>query len=347
MSIHHSAFIILSFLLAACAAPPAAVPLAPGDVLPVEAQRIIDRATATAIVVATQNAVSTETRRQTQQSFDDGYTATAVYQSVRATDAAATIAALDQAATATAQIAAVVEAGQQQQAAAEELRQWGETMRFALTAIFFAVVTMAVVAGSVIAVAYREKMKNEREHRRALADVEIMRLKLAALAAAIRETRAGTILPMLDGPPLVLTAGDYRVARAPGDVDELLDGAEEAPPADPIVINSNGGSHAVPRVTAAEQEAYGRMLHFLHLAATAHAKMNRRGWDENTLPGWRDIGLNSASEWTEYANLFGRAIERKPGKGTFCGPDYPTLRDLRLAVRFGKIKAVLHKENAI
>lgn len=322
------------------------------QISPQEAGQIIFDATTTAQVLATQNAVSTETRRQTQQANDDGYTATAVAQSVRATDSAATGAALSHTATATAQIAVAAAAEQQGAATAEERRQWGETTRFALSAFLIALIVIVVIVGGVIAVALREQMANERGRQTALAEVELMRLKLAAFAAAIRETRAGTVLPMLEGPPLVLArpADGLRVAHSKDELDDLLNEetqAEEAPPADPITINSNGGSHTVSRVTTAEKEAYGRMLHFLHLAAMAHAKANRRGWDENTLPGWRDIGLNSASEWTAYANLFGGAIERKPGKGTFCGANYPTLRELRAAVRFGKIRAVLRAEQAV
>jgi len=67
---------IIALLLAACAAPQPVI-IDRGPVLPVQAQRIIDDATATAQVMATSNALATSQRGATQQAADDAYTATA------------------------------------------------------------------------------------------------------------------------------------------------------------------------------------------------------------------------------------------------------------------------------
>lgn len=62
--------LLAALALTACAPVVVTVPAASGDVLPAEAQRVIDRATATAAVVATQAAQATALRQQTLEALD-------------------------------------------------------------------------------------------------------------------------------------------------------------------------------------------------------------------------------------------------------------------------------------
>lgn len=126
------ALLCVALALTACAPVVVTVPVGGGDVLPAEAQRVIDRATATAAVAATQAAQATALRVQTLEALD--------LESVQLTRAAAqtqdvisrTAVAATAAAQATADAAATQETGRAQAQATAAAWSATQTMAGAL-----------------------------------------------------------------------------------------------------------------------------------------------------------------------------------------------------------------------
>jgi hypothetical protein len=308
----------LVLLLSACAAPAPAV-VDRGPLLPVEAQRVIDAATATAQGMATENALATAQRRGTEQALGDAITATSFSAQMIATQTAAPL-------------TAIVAQFQFEQTQAAATREALATMR-AESATQSAV--MLAVTQTTRDAASRQRLDNALYYvciGTPLALVVIVlwyvRSYLALLVTnqsvngvrAVRVT-GGTLvyLPARGGmqekfyPALPAAA---QPADAEFDTDEEL--PEESP--------MHFGARA--RILNDQDERNRRtLLKFLNQAIAIN------GSDSDQLPGFREMGCATAT-WSRAVELLGGLVESRRGRngGTWLVGEYRTLGELRLAV---------------
>jgi len=289
--------------------------------------------TATAIVMATQNAVSTAARVAQMEALANQMTQDNHALAMAATSGAltATPAAIStsQQQTAVAHAATVtreatIEA-QEAQAVAIELensKQWGETSR----SIFYAVAVVIAIAVTLFTswgiITLRLFAQAENERRADRHEIEMMKLKLAAFAAAMRETRAGTIVPMLDGPPMILPPASI-LPPTTSDIPEA-----------PFIINDGEDSYTVSRMTPAEIAAKEEVLEWIDLSIAWHNERGKIGRREHQLKRWDKIERDSEFQKRVTAYL-GEAIS-VGSSGTFAAGGI-TLEELRRRVKVGEI----------
>ncbi len=344
-------FIVYStFLLAAC------VGASAGDIRPLsvqEAGRIVIDATNTAQVMATQNTLATATRQvvinltadarsqteweakqREEQKKRDEETQKRLLAQQQLSDNATKIANQNRRDD-TAAIQNMIDA-----------REWGETQRTTITAfvIVGTLVSVVIVIASFIGV--RMWIEVERERRRQLHEVEVMQKKLIALSMAIRETRAGTVMPMIDGAPLVINqlAGPSQTAKTPEEMQAMLSDAPDAPEVkeDPLVINADYSSYTIPRVTSEEEAARQEMIAWIDSSIEWHARNGSKAAHRETfLKSWRELGKEWNSDRQKRArSYFGDELIAQSGVGTWA-TEGRSLLDLKRDVKMGKIKIAL------
>lgn len=340
---------------------------------PQEMQRQLDSITNTAAVISTQNAIVTAQRKATEQVGSDRMTATSFAVGVESTKtreqwtAQAVIdsnkAKSDQAtATATAQIGRDTLESKRLNADMESSRQNGETLR-AMIYMFALIVAALLITLAVVAVIYWLAYLN----RRALSQEtgEYIRA-LETRARATKDTNGGTITTDEHGRLVIITPrgvmivddGSILAQATPpallvgpndlsGEQRDRIDNSrysEESQIIDEITINEGNRAHAVIPLTDIEIEDQSRMMYFLRKAMSAHNHAKIDGKKSNRVPGFRDIGLDSASTWSDYADMFGEHLERKRGNngGTFVNAPYHNLDELLEAVRTRRVVAAKH-----
>lgn len=336
-------FILALATLTACAPAPAPQFAAPApDLSDAAAIRRVEGLTetasaytATAGAVATVNANATAVRVREEQLLRDKMTQDAHTLAMQATSGALTgtpaVATAQAGATTTAAILtatreATIEA-QQAQIAAVELensKQWGETSR----AIFWAVTVVVSIAVTLFVgwgiVTLKLFAQAENERRADRHEIEMMKLKLAAFAQAMRETRAGTVVPMLDGPPMVLPPAGVTSGSAISDLPETP----------PIVVNDGDDSHTISRMTPAEIQAQAEVLEWVRLSIDWHNAQGKAGHREHQLKRWSAIGKDSEFQKRVTAYLGESIIVG--GAGTFAAGGI-TLGELYRRVKAGEI----------
>lgn len=339
-----------------------------------EAGRIVIDATSTAQVMATQNAAATAQRKVTEQALEHMMTTTAhavgvesaktreqwTQQAISGTQTAQPRIAT---ATATAQIAKDANEQKKADIEMEGIKQNGDTVRSIVVAIaMFAVAS--IISFGIVAIIYWNIYLNKKHEvaREAVQSQEYIR-SLEARARSTKDTNAGTIttdntgrlvIIRPDGGALIFDETDSgvnvvalppalpqpsHVARTPEELHRIINDDTEIV-TDTIVIHEPNQTRAIPRFTEDEKRAAQRMLEFLRLAMFAHHATGQSGRAATRIPGFREIGFNSAEEWTSRADLFGEAITRKRGNhgGTFVAPPFASIGELADAVRRGEVR---------
>lgn len=341
----------LAILLTACAAP-AASGVRP--ISPQEAGQVVIDATNTAQAQATVNAQSTAARVSTLEAVNDAARATESELEHRQAAAIATseqfkrdLADTQTAADATSQTGAVT-ATTAAQATANAIRDEAERVAIrnsaengatVRTIVVAGVVTLVVVVLLIAGLAFiggRMYFDFERSRREDLHEIDVMRLKLEALSKAMRESRAGTVVMQLSGPPLVLPPAHATNGSA------ALDAAmSDLPVVDAVVVNVGNETYSLAHLSEEEKAGYTKMVELLEAAIAWHAANATK--DERKLrqvPDWRGLRWPS-NKWQEARNLFGETLTSQPGVGTFPADERQSLADLLNGVRYGKVRVVL------
>lgn len=344
-------FIVYSTLsLAACVGANA------GDIRPLsvqEAGRMVIDATNTAQVMATQNTLATATR-QTVINLTADARAQAEWEAKqrdeqKKRDEEAQKRLIEQqkisdSATKTANQNKRDDAAAQQSMI--DSREWGETQRTAVIAIVIVGTLTSVVIVIVAFIGMRMWIEVERERRKQIHEIEVMQKKLIAYSMAIRETRAGTVLPMLDGKPLVINqlAGPTQTAKTPEEMQMLLSDAPDAPEVkdDPLVVNADYSSYTVSRVSPEEEAARQEMIAWIDSSIEWHRHNGSKAAHRETfLKNWRELGKDWNSDRQKRARAyFGDELIAQSGVGTWA-TEGRSLFDLKRDVKLGKIKVAL------
>ena len=360
--------LLFVIFLAACGTSVVTVPPMDRPLSVQEAGRIVIDATNTAQVMATQNTVATAQRKATEQAGGDRMTATAFAVGIESTKtreqwtaqaayAVSTSQNANATATATAQIGKDALENKRIASELEGARQSGETLRATIYMIAL-VVAVALITLTVVGALYWLAYLNRR-------DAE-------ARVRATRDTNAGTVtadelgrLVVITPTGVMIIGGGNIIARAasplpslpaPGDgddeeksgltgeerdrIDDSLFGEQnENIVIDQITVNQGEQSHTIMPLTKREIEDQSRMIYFLRKAMSAHNHNKVDGRKSNRVPGWRDIGLESASTWTDYTEMFGdRLVKvRGMGGGTFVAEPYKNLGELLEAVQMRRV----------
>ncbi len=228
-----------------------------------------------------------------------------------------------------------------------DAREWGETQRTAVFAIVIVGTLTSVVIVIVVFIGVRMWLEVERERRKQLHEVEVMQKKLIALSMAIRETRAGTVMPMIDGAPLVINqlAGPSQTAKTPEEMQAMLSDAPDAPEVkddQPLVINADYSSYTIPRVTSEEEAARQEMIAWIDSSIEWHARNGSKAAHRETfLKNWRELGREWNSDRQKRArSYFGDELIAQSGVGTWA-TEGRSLLDLKRDVKLGAIKIAL------
>lgn len=346
--------LLLSLLLAACASP-AQIPV----LEPVSNAEIIRRAdgltataagqTATAAAMATQNGQATAERIAVLEAVADRARATEVELQHRQAAALATsqqferdlsatriVAGATSGAgnvTATAQTQATAQAlaHEREQAGIRNSEQNGDTMRTVVLAVVLVGAVIVILLAGSAAIGARMYFDIEKQRRSELHEFDLMRLKLEALSRAMRESRAGTVVPQLEGPPLVLPPAH------PASGSSLLDGAmSDLPPVEAVIINAGDDSYTVGKFTPAEETAWAEMLALVEASIEYWNGQSRVGHRERQVVTDEKLGW-SPNRWQKARNLFDETLISKPGKGTFPADERLTLGDLRRTLKSGRL----------
>lgn len=232
-----------------------------------------------------------------------------------------------------------------------DAREWGETQRAAVMAVVIVGTLASVVIVIAVFIGVRMWLEVERERRKQLHEIEIIQRKLAAYAMAIRETRAGTVLPMLDGTPLVINqlASPVQTVKTSEEMQALLSDAPDAPEVKDdkqIVINAGDDSYTIPRVSPEEDAARQEMIAWIDASIEWHRRNGSKAAHRETfLKNWRELGREWNSDRQKRArSYFGDALIAQSGIGTWA-TEGRSLLDLKRDVTMGKIKIALpHSE---
>jgi hypothetical protein len=226
-------------------------------------------------------------------------------------------------------------------------REWGETQRTAVMAVVIVGTLTSVVIVIAAFIGVRMWIESESERRRQIHEIEVMQKKLIAYSMAIRETRAGTVLPMLDGKPLVINqlAGPTQTAYTPEEMQMLLSDAPDAPEVKDdkqIVINAGDNSYSILRVTSDEEAARHEMIAWIDSSIEWHARNGSKAAHRETfLKSWRELGKEWNSDRQKRArSYFGDALIAQSGVGTWA-TEGRSLLDLKRDVKMGKVKIAL------
>ena len=337
----------LTLLLAAC------VVAADDPLSPERAWRVVDAATGTARTIATQNTFATDTRQvvinltadaraqaeweakqRDEQKKRDEEAQRRLLEQQKLSDSATKTANQNKRDDAAAQQGMI------------DSREWGETQRAAVMAVVIVGTLTSVVIVIAAFIGVRMWIESESERRRQIHEIDVMQKKLIAYSMAIRETRAGTVLPMLDGKPLVINqlAGPTQTARTPEEMQAMLSDAPDAPEVkdDPIVINADYNSYTIPRVTSEEEAARQEMIAWIDSSIEWHARHGSKAAHRETfLKSWRELGKEWNSDRQKRArSYFGDELIAQSGVGTLA-TEGRSLLDLKRDVKLGKIKVAL------
>lgn len=327
--------LLLAVLLVSASCTAQKPPAVPPPLLPVEAQRVIDRATETAQVMATQNAMATADRRATDQSIADMGTSTAVVLLAQQAQAEATsdqfsrnLRDTAQADQSTAQVVAralTQEYGRVQSARDAELDM---TVRGVLSLLGLALAAAIVMIGLVVAKTMEGKAR-----------IQASMLIADALRRRLVETRNGTAWLSEDGVPLILPPpGPVKL------VDSLYLNDDAIPFAETITVNDSHGSREVERWTNEEQAAYRDMVDLIQASIRFWIRKGKRGSHQKQVIGHRLLGWD-ADRWNRSRRYFGDYLVGVPGVGTFPKDDHMTLGALLHEVHSGRLQPSLpHRE---
>jgi len=354
-----------ALLLAACSTPPAPV-VVPGlptvrPLSPQEAGQIVLDATNTAAAVATESAQATATRVVALERIADAATASAIelqqqaayaqatsQQALREIDETqaagrATSEAGNTTATAVAQRTQQAIAGEREQVAIRDSQENGDTLRTIVLWVALAFVTLLILVMVFFFLYFKNANEQRRrehelelEQRREIHELELIRLKLAALAQAMRESRAGTVVPQLNGPPLVLPPAH------PTNGSDLIDAIlSDLPPVENINVIDGDSVHVVAGWGEAEIEAQRKMIELVDAAIAWHV-VNKTSDPKKLrqVPDWRGLKWPS-NKWQEARNLFGDALASQSGVGTYPADERQSLPDLLGAIKYGRVNPVL------
>lgn len=356
-------------LLAACAPPS---PMQGGAGVRVEptfgaaGQSVILTATsqslqATGIVLAAQQAQATAEAQKTRDAFD-GVALAATAQSIQLTGTAQYDQATQQAedtriasteiafgktatpaAVATAQHATDMQATQatqfQQQQSADNANA-GRTIGIVL-ALSVLVLFGSFAIGKFFWDDQQRKIESERQQQER--DLDRQRQMVIIMLAGLKTTPYGLIFtdPQTLRPQLI----------PPSEPTTLLHGKTPLPESEVgevghLIINDGDTSHVVPRLTPEEEAARQRMITFIEAAIAYWNRVGLNGPSRNQIPSTHRYAKhnlspwNSSAEWQAHRNLFGPNFI-STSAGTYCPTQYPTLGELREAVRQGRIPVCL------
>lgn len=333
--------------------------------------------TATAVSMATGNALATQTRHGIEQATGDAveYQNTAIalalsgdqatnaklaadlantqlYEQATQAAQAATTTAHDGTVTAQAQAAADARATEIKLAETNNGYQWQETTRQTINAVILAalvvVVLIAVLAYFFIRafIDFRARQlekdaDQDRAQRKAEHEQRMLKLELEALASSMRESNAGTTVFLRDGRVLTLP-------RAVGPVENptFISDVPSATPIESVIINAGADSHSVPKWTRQEQEAVEAMASLIQAAIDYHAAKRNTGEKARQIPRFSHLGW-SPNKWVEVRKLFGPALASGPGaaNGTYPANEKQSLGELLQAVRLGRVYPVFETES--
>ncbi len=225
-----------------------------------------------------------------------------------------------------------------------EYQEWGITQRSVTQSVVFGFVVVFVFVCAVGIIAlnlHNQTLIQYRKERNALEiqqardkhEMEMLRAKIEAMAAAIRETNAGTYVPMLNGEHLILPSAH------PIENTTIV---SDAPSAPKIVINNIHGSHEVNALSPEELKAQDEMLEWVDLSIDWHNKQGKQGTRERQLKRYNHIGKDP--NWqVKVSGYFGEEITTAGSAGSFArnGDDLGTLRS---RLKNGKVHARINSE---
>lgn len=310
------------------------------------------RATETARAMATGNALATATRAAAMEATADAIRATEVELEHRHAWAEATSEQFERelrdtqlAAGATMKADEATAAATAARAERENDLAWQATARDSAWAMVIGVVVVLVMAAGGAFIAWRvwldfrrtqmeKQAVLERQMQGDRHEMEMMRLRLEAFSKALRETKAGTVLPMPDGRPLVLPPA------GPASNSDLVE--SDAPPAETITVNAADGSYEIERMSAEELASREMMMALVKDSIAYHNRLGRKGRDQRQVVDWRELRRMGfawdGGKWQAVRNLFGEALVSRPRLGTFPAEEGMTLEGLLNAVKWGQVK---------
>lgn len=352
-----------SLLLAACgmgavSAPPT-VNVAQVGCLTVEcAEQLIENQRATA-VAATAQVQATREAANLQQTLTIGQaaaeaTATAIIaQSIQdnidSTEQAAAKTATVSGQTATAQVQATAQAyatTQAEQRAAAQLTDQVANQNAFRFIIVLVVIALVVLVISLAIGKFRwdaQQRTLERERQRQDRELERQRQMVLIMLAGLKTTPFGLIFtdPQTLRPQLMPPTESATLLRGDRPLPE-----SEVGEVGHLIINDGDTSHVTPRLTPEEETGRQRMITFIEAAIAYWNRVDRNGPTRNQIPSTHRYTKhnlspwNSGDVWQEHRNLFGPNLI-STSAGTYCPTQYPTLGELREAVRQGRLPVFL------
>lgn len=335
-------YFVVMIMINACSVSPAPSIIVP-NMSDAEAVRRVDGLTATSNsmnstlqAMSTQNANATAIRVRESQLLVDGMTQdahalamAATSGSLTATPQAGTSSAqstsTSQAATSTREATIEAQAAQLTAATLEDNKQWGETIRAIAWAVTVVMTIVFSLVGIFAVITMREFADVKKTQIQAAHEMQMLSMRLAALADGMRETHAGTVLFDFSGSPLVLPPA------SPISGSSIV---SDIPQTQPIIVNQGNEQYTLSRLTPAEISARDDVLEWIDLSISWHDAKGKPGAREHQLKRHNHIGKDG--DWqNRLTGYLGHSVTVS-GAGTFVS-NGATLGELRRRLKAGEI----------